>query len=314
MTTPPPLHPGDRIAIVSPAGIINPRLAWGAMRVLAAQGWDVRAGAHAWDRHGTYAGTLDARLADLEEALLDEQVKAVVCSRGGYGAVQLLDRLDRLPLEESPKWLVGFSDITALHALMGRHGIESIHGPMLRHIARLDRPQGDGGDDGGEPDCSRDISMLFELLRGHRAPVLWPGHRLNRPGTCTGVLRGGNLAVASGLVSTPFDTLRPGSVLLIEDIAEPVYKVERMLYTLRLGGVLESLGGLIAGRFTRYEQDANAETMEEMIARLTAPYGYPVALGVPVGHSGLNTPLVLGAKVRLTVDREQVKLEYTTPG
>lgn len=164
--TPRPLRPCDRVAIVSPAGIIKPQIVYKSMPVLVDQGWTTYVGAHTFDRYETYAGTDDARYADLEAALTDPDTRAIICSRGGYGAVHLLDRLNRLPLREDPKWIVGYSDISALHALMTRHGIESIHAPMCKHIA---------GRQGRDEDSRR----LFGILSGERRPVSYPAHPLN---------------------------------------------------------------------------------------------------------------------------------------
>ncbi|MDE6066018.1 MAG: LD-carboxypeptidase [Duncaniella sp.] len=294
--TPRPLKRGDRVAILSPSGIIKPQTVYNAMPVLADRGWVTYVGKHTFDRYSTYAGTDDARYEDLEAALLDPDTRAIICSRGGYGAVHLLDRLDRLPLRDDPKWIVGYSDISALHALMSKHGIQSIHAPMCKHIA-----QHKGMDE--------DSQRLFRLLEGERPEIRVAGNRLNRPGEATGILYGGNLAVTAGLISTPFDVLRGDTILFIEDIAEPVYKVERILYNLRLNGTLASLRGLIVGRFTDYTPGVDKETMEQMIARMVEPYDYPVAFGVPIGHVDHNIPMVCSSTVTLTVTPNQVTIK-----
>lgn len=287
--TPRPLREGDRVAILSPASIIKPQVVYQAMPYISDQGWSVYTGRHTFDRYGTYAGTDDDRYADLERALLDPYTRAIICSRGGYGAVHLLERLSKLPLRDDPKWIVGYSDITALHALMSANGIQSIHAPMCKHIATQE---------GSDPDSLR----LFSLLRGENPPVEFEDHPYNRRGTVTGSLLGGNLAVAAGLISTPFSPFREGSILFIEDIAEPIYKVERIFYTLRLSGMLGSLGGLIVGRFTDYNPDDDNESMEAMIARVTAGYDYPIVFGAPIGHVDHNIPMLCSSMATLTVD------------
>ena len=294
--TPRPLKRGDRVAILSPSSIIKPQTVYNAIPVLADRGWVTYVGQHTFDRYGTYAGTDDARYNDLETALLDPDTRAIICSRGGYGAVHLLDRLDRLPLRDDPKWIVGYSDISALHALMSKHGIQSIHAPMCKHIE-----QHKGRDE--------DSQRLFSLLEGERPEIHVAGNRHNRPGEATGILYGGNLAVTAGLISTPFDVLRGDTILFIEDIAEPVYKIERILYNLRLNGTLPSLRGLIVGRFTDYTPGVDNETMERMIARMVEPYDYPVAFGVPVGHVDHNIPMVCSSTVTLTVTPDRVTIK-----
>ncbi|MDE6431695.1 MAG: LD-carboxypeptidase [Duncaniella sp.] len=286
--TPRPLRRGDRIAIVSPAGIIKPQVVYNCLPILADRGWIPYVGLNTFNREGTYAGTDDERYEDLEAALLDPDTRAILCARGGYGAVHLLERLDKLPLRDDPKWVVGYSDISALHALMTRKGIKSIHAPMTKHIA-----ENFGRDD--------DSLLLFSELEGATPDIEVEGHWLNRPGHAEGLLVGGNLAVISALVSTPFDVIRPGRILFIEDIAEPIYKVERILYTLLLSGALSSLAGLIVGQFTDYAPDRNSQTMEEMISRMVAPFGFPVAYGFPVGHVDHNVPMICSSTVRLDV-------------
>ena len=285
---PRPLEPGDRIAILSPASIIKPQTVYEAIPAIADQGFAVYVGEHTFDRYGTYAGTDEARYADLETALLDPDTRAIICARGGYGAVHLLERLARLPLEQDPKWIVGYSDITALHGLMNSRGIESIHAPMCKHIA-------------GHHGLDADSVRLWELLRGKTPGVHLGNHALNRHGRATGRLMGGNLAVAAGLISTPYSPLLPDTIMFIEDIAEPIYKVERILYTLRLNGTLPRLRGLIVGKFTDYTPDRDNSTMEQMIARMVEDYGYPVAFGVPIGHVSHNIPMLCGSTATLDV-------------
>lgn len=296
--TPRPLRHGDKIAIVSPASIIKPQIVYNTLPILSAHGWVAYAGEHTFDRDGSYAGSDEARYSDLATALLDPETRAIICARGGYGAVHLLDRLDSLPLRNDPKWVVGYSDISALHALMSKHGIESIHAPMCKHIAE-------------HRGTDIDSQRLFALLAGKREPIKVQPSGHNRTGIATARLSGGNLAVIAGLVSTPYDTILPGNILFIEDIAEPIYKVERILYTLRLSGVLGSLSGMIVGRFTDYTPSRDDETMEDMITHMIAPYKYPVAFGVPIGHVDHNIPLVCSSTVTLTVTADSTTIEYT---
>lgn len=293
--TPRPLVHGDRIAILSPSGIVKPQLVYDCLPVLADQGWVPYVCENAFKRCEGYAGTDAERYADLETALLDPDTRAIFCSRGGYGAVHLLERLDRLPLRDDPKWIIGYSDISALHALMTRHGIKSIHAPMAKHIS-----QSEGRDE--------DSRRLFSLLSGSTPEVRTGGYSLNRQGSAEGLLVGGNLAVIAGLISTPFDVIRPGSILFIEDIAEPIYKTERILYTMKLNGTLASLAGLIVGQFTDYAPDRGASTMEEMISHMVEDYDYPVAYIFPVGHVRHNIPMLCSSKVRLGVTSGTTKL------
>ncbi len=287
MIFPPALKKGDKIAICSPAGPIAAENVEGAAKVLRREGWEVVVMPHTLGKNGQYSGTDDERFDDLRTALLDPEIKAVVCSRGGYGVVHLMDRLERLPLAENPKWVVGFSDISALHAMLQSKGVASIHGSMTSHIKL-----GAGNEDN---------ASLFGILRGERPAYTFPAHEYDRPGIATGTLLGGNLAVLAELINTPYDLLRPDTILFVEDIAEPIYKIERIFYQLRLSGVLANLRGLIVGQFTDYKPNENYADMESMIRDMTAPYSYPVAFGAPTGHVFHNVPLIEGAKVTLKV-------------
>lgn len=285
---PPPLKPGDKVAIVSPAGSVDERQVVKATEVLHEKGWVPVVYPNALGCYGTYSGTYNERLGDIEKALLDPEIKAIICSRGGYGAVHLLESLDRLPLKKNPKWLVGFSDISALHALFVKHGLVSVHGPMTKDIAR-----------GGLEDD--DILTLFDILEGKIPETTFPSSPYDRPGIASGQLQGGNLAVIADLIGTPFSVAKANVILFIEDLEEPIYKVERILYQLRLAGILPKLKGLLVGQFTGYKPNKNYEKMEVMIHDMVAPYSYPVAMDVPVGHVDHNIPLISGAYVTFRV-------------
>ncbi|MCM1484386.1 MAG: LD-carboxypeptidase [Muribaculaceae bacterium] len=293
---PPPLREGDRIAILSPSGIVKPQNVYGAVGILQDLGWEPYVAEHALSRHGTYAGTDEQRYADLERAILDPDTRAIMCSRGGYGAVHLLERLNRLPLRDNAKWIIGFSDISALHALMSAHGIQSIHGHMTSHLTSS----------GGTDD---DSLALFDILRGEHVGYDFPAHQYNRTGQAVGKLLGGNLAVIAGLIGTPYDVIEPGTILFMEDVSEPVYKIERIMYQLRLSGVLERLAGLVVGRFTEYSPDVDNASMEAMIHTMVSDYAYPVAFNAPIGHVSHNIPLTVSAQATLTVTDSVVTLE-----
>ncbi len=186
---PAPLKKGDKIAVCSPAGKIKSNIVYDAVEVLRNQGWVVEIMPHALGENGNFSGTADERYADLKAAFSDPEVRAILCSRGGYGVVHILDRLNKLPLEDDPKWVIGFSDISALHALMSRKNIASIHSSMAAHIK----------EGAGDPD-NRD---LFAILRGERPVHIFDAHDYDRQGIVSGTLRGGNLAVLAELIGTP---------------------------------------------------------------------------------------------------------------
>lgn len=295
MIIPRSLGPGAKIAIVSPSSIIKPQNVYNALPVLRDRAWEPVVSPHAFDRHGSFAGTADNRYSDLADALTDPGVDAILCSRGGYGAVHLLERLARLPLEDTPKWLIGFSDISALHALLTSRGIASIHAPMAKALA----------DHGGD---NADNRALLDFLAGEGLEYSLDPSPMNRPGDATGLLVGGNLSVISDLVGTPFDVIKPRRILFIEDVNEPIYKIERMLYQLRLSGVLADLAGLIVGKFSGCAPDADFASVNNIVADLTRDYSYPVAYDIPVGHVTHNIPLVCGAACSLSVGESSVEI------
>ena len=294
---PSPLTKGDKIAIISPASHILPDYVDGACNAIAQMGFQPVVGNHCKGQCGGYSGTIEQRLADFLEALHNPEVKAILCSRGGYGVVHLLEYLSADDIAENAKWLIGFSDISALHAAMVASGVASIHASMAKHLTQF------GVDDEA-------TVALFNILQGKLPTYQTPSHAFNKPGTATGTLTGGNMAVLCGLLDTDFDLLSRGDILFIEDVGEEVYKIERMLYNLRLSGVLPMIKGLIVGRFTDYRNpDGNGDSMEQMVKRMVEPYDIPVAFDFPVGHVDENMPLIEGAQVTLTV-ADTVTLQF----
>ena len=284
---PAPLKKGDKIVFCSPAGTIKPKKVEKAVEVLRAEGWKVEVMPHALGKYGSFSATADERFDDFSKALLDPEVKAIICSRGGYGVVHILDRLAALDLRANAKWIAGFSDISAIHALMAANGIASLHSSMAAQIML-------------GPDDPDNIEM-FAILRGNRPAYTFDGYKYDRCGIAIGKLLGGNFAVIAELIATPYDIIQPGTILFIEDIAEPIYKIERMLYQLKMSGVLARLNGLIVGQFTDYKPDDNFDDMYDMIRNMLMPYDYPVAYNVPVGHVDHNLPLIESATVTLKV-------------
>lgn len=297
MTVPSLLKPGDKVAIISPATIVNPEYIDGAARFLASQGFTPVVMPHAkGPAHGSFAASDSARLSDLADALKDPSVRAILCARGGYGCNHLLDKLPASLIAADPKWLIGFSDVSALHALWQHCGVVSLHAPMAKHLTLLP----------ADHYCTR--AMMRILTEGLPVEYFANPHPLNIVGEAHGTLVGGNLAVINGLAGTPYDPFAtPRRILFIEDISEAIYAVERMLIRLRLSGQLGNLAGLVVGSFTEYKPDRNHPDMETMISRLlaeTTGVDFPVAFGFPAGHTDDNLPLALGAEARLSVCRE----------
>lgn len=304
----PPLKKGDKIAIVSPASAVQPEYVEGAVTTLRALGLNPEVMPHALGPScGSFSATLQERKEDFLRALADPATKAILCSRGGYGCVHLLDDIDSLMSTGSitPKWLIGFSDVTALHSLWGAYGLPSVHGSMAKHLAL------------NGPDDPQTLAML-RLTGGEQTEVILPtgfsgseaGNR-NRCGESAGTVVGGNLAVLGGLIGTRYLRWPRRPILLIEDIAEPIYKVERILFQLLHAGIAGRLGGLIVGQFTDYRHPtADFADVYEMVARFCEKLDCPVAMDVPVGHIDGNIPLLLNRSARLTVTGTQATLNY----
>lgn len=303
--TPPSLQPGDTIAIISPATIVKEEYIDGAVACLHKIGYNPVVLQYAkGPADGSYASSFANRLQDLKNALHNPEFKAIFCARGGYGCTHLLPHFSFSEISKNPKWLVGFSDISALHALWLNAGVKSIHGPMAKHLANT----------GTENPFS---AALFRMLgNGGNFDIAVPSNPFNRQGEAEGVLRGGNLAVLNSLAATPYDILdvREGEevILFIEDISEAIYAVERMLTRLLLSGTLHKLKGLIFGHFTEYKPDRNFETMEEMASSFLEKCGIrnlPVAFAFPTGHIDNNYPLTEGALVRMEVHKDFTRLQ-----
>jgi len=239
----------------------------------------VSEGAHARDARGRFAGTDEERLADLNEALQDERVDMILCARGGYGMQRIIDKVAPIT-----KPIIGFSDITALHQLSGINHQPSLHGIMCKHIATL-------------PEDSEPMVALRKLLAGEPMEYRWESHPLNRPCQAFAPIVGGNLSVLYGLQGTPYGLSKLSyqfPILLIEDIAERHYHIDRMIRNLRLSGVLAHLSGLIVGQFSDCEDDAlMGESIYETIKEAVADYDYPVLFNAPIGHVEHNVPLWL---------------------
>lgn len=306
ITFPSPLPPGGTVAIVSPATIVKEEFVEGAADFFRTRGYECIVMPSALGpSSGSFAAAHNARLNDLRDAVENPEVNAILCARGGYGCVHLIaDSRLAASVADNPKWIVGFSDVSALHALWYSCGVASIHGPMAKHLS-VESP---------DDTCSGELLRI--MTRQPEMDYSFPSSPFNRLGCATGELRGGNLAVLNGLAGTPFDLLSVASdedvILFIEDISEKIYAVERMLMRLYLSGSLTHLKGLIIGQFTEYSPDRNFESMEAMIDALLTRCGItdiPVAFNFPVGHVSRNYPLIEGAMVRLEVTPASVILK-----
>lgn len=275
------------IRIISPSGAIEPEYIIRAQKRLESWGFRVSVGAHAFGQNGRFAGTPEERLEDINQAFADPEIDIILCSRGGYGLQQIIDKVE-LPKRAKEEWplVVGFSDITELHALMSLHGVPSLHASMCKALATL-------------PEDDASLARLREALDSFRVEKLHVATPLVSELKSKKVI-GGNLSVLYGLQGTPYslsviiDRCEEAPVLLIEDICERHYHIDRMLNNLRMSGVLDRLSGVIVGQFTDCDDDLKMGcTLQETVRQVFADYDYPVMFNAPYGHVDDNMPIFL---------------------
>ena len=297
MISPAPLKEGDTIAIVSPAGALRETsVVEKSKAVLKSWGLNVHIAPHALTSNGYYSGTPEERMSDLTACLTDDNIKAILCSYGGYGCVHLLDNVAPL-IAKHPKWIIGMSDCSALHAASLSQGVMCLHSPQCRHLSEF-------------PD-SIPAKSLREILFGGKPTYTTVPHSLDIQGRATGVLAGGNLSVLTALAGSRYDIFKEGTILFIEDTGEQPYRIERMMYQLELSGALSRLKGIIVGEFNGVNDDGRfGGTTYGLIHNIVAKYGIPVCFGFPVGHCNGNMPLIEGAEVELSILNNKTILKH----
>lgn len=285
------LRQGDKAVIISPSGNIAPELIDKAVIQLQNWGLNVEVSPHAKNQHGRFCGTIKERLSDIQNAFDDEDTKLILCSRGGYGCVHLVEKLNFEKIKQTPKWLVGYSDITVLHQVLLQNNIVSLHAPMAKHIVEED---------------SNNISTQYlkELLFGNIPEYKIDAHPLNIEGNAEGILFGGNLAVLCSLIGSKYLQVPESGILFVEDIGEDPYKIDRMMWTLKLSGILDKIKGLVVGSFSGCEEDLLMYMpVNDSIQNIMKEYNIPVSFDFPVGHTKDNFPLLHGTKVRFEVNK-----------
>ena len=266
---------------------------------------------HAYGECGRFSGTDEERLADINNALQDPSVDAILCARGGYGLQRIIDKINLSTLDSPLSTIIGFSDITALHQLYALHHTPyTIHGLMCKHIATL-------------PEDSEALQLFFRALAREPLEYILPPHPLNRSGEAQGTLIGGNLSVLYGLQGTPYDLNHvidahpEGVILFIEDIGERHYHIDRMMNNLRMAGVLSRIKGLVVGQFTDCEPDPGMplstfnfqpSTVYATIREAVEAYSYPLLFDFPAGHVEDNRPLYLNHPATLITTGQSASL------
>jgi muramoyltetrapeptide carboxypeptidase len=293
---PPYLKQGDTIGIICPSGFIPLEKAQKCIDVLQQWGFKVQVGKSVGNQYNYFSGTDEERLHDLQLMLDDENIKAIFCARGGYGLSRIIDDIDFSFFIKKPKWIIGYSDISLLHAhVYSNFNIASLHSAMAAGFNEMDESE-------------KYIYSIYESLTGKQQAYKAASHALNRNEICEGELIGGNLALLAHIIGTKSDISTKNKVLFIEDIGEYKYNIDRMLMQLKRAGKLNTLAGLIIGSFTEIRDTTISfgKNIEEIIFDAVNEYYYPVCFDFPVGHVKENYALKVGVCYKLNVSDEVV--------
>lgn len=298
MIQPQNLHPGDLIGMVCPAGMIPLEKVQKCVETLTSWGYQVKLGKTVGSKYFTYSGTDAERASDLQEMMDDKNVKAILCARGGYGLSRIINNLDFSSMQIHPKWIIGFSDITVLHAALHKKGIMSVHGPMAAAFNK---------GEAGEPY----IQALRSILEGQKTSFQSTTHAFNKIGTVKAPIVGGNLCLITHLVGSEncFDT--HGKILFLEDVGEFHYNLDRMVIQMKNAGIFNGLAGLVLGGFSEMRDaptDIGANAFE-IIQSHIREFHYPVCYDFPISHDLANYPIKEGAVYELSVGPENVSLK-----
>jgi muramoyltetrapeptide carboxypeptidase len=298
--TPPYLEQGDTVGIVCPAGYMALEKAQTCINVLQEWGFKIKIGKTiGGDSQNYFSGTDEERLNDFQQMLDDDEVKAVFCARGGYGIGRIVEQINFKKFGRSPKWIIGFSDVTILHShIYSNYKTTTLHAPMASAFT----------DEGYKNEF---VMSLKNALEGKKTKYQCKAHEFNKRGEAVGDLVGGNLSLLAHLVGSSSDIKTKGRILFLEDVGEYLYNIDRMFYQLKRSGHFDKLAGLIIGGFTDIKDTERpfGKTVYEIIHDVVKEYDYPVCFDFPVSHGKENYALKVGAGCKLKVGKTKVTLE-----
>jgi muramoyltetrapeptide carboxypeptidase len=283
------LRTGDTVAIVSPSGSIDTSYIEKGKEVLESWGLRVWKAPHVCARYGVFAGSDEERAADMQAALDTPEIRAIFCSRGGYGAIRIVEKLNYTHFVQNPKWIIGFSDITVFHSKISTLTVASIHGAMPKNFETIH---------------AQSLQSLHNVLFGVQKTVEWQSNNYNKQGKAQGRLVGGNLSVLYSIRGLSLEYDYRGAILFIEDLNEYLYHIDRMMQNFKLSGILSQLSGLIVGGMTNMKNgtDEYGTSIETIILDVCTDYDFPIAFNFPSGHGADNEAFVVGATYTLNVE------------
>lgn len=290
------LKEGAVIRIIAPAKAIEKEFIDYAKLELEKYGFIVEVSKHCLGRDGYFSGTIAERTKDLQEAIDDPEVKGILCARGGYGCIQIVDRINWAGLMDQPKWMIGFSDITVFHQHLSRMQCPSLHATMPLNFKENSR---------------RSLDTLSKAFKGEYLTYVWEYSQHNKTGVTHGELIGGNLAVLCGLIGTNEMPSYLNSILFIEDVGEHLYAIDRYFHQLSKAGILDQIRGIVLGGFsgTKDTNPPYGKSFEEIIISHFEYRKIPVAFDFPAGHQDDNCTLILGSRAALSVEKNEVSLK-----
>jgi muramoyltetrapeptide carboxypeptidase len=286
-----------KIHIVSPAKTIEKECVDFAVDFLRSNGHEVTLGKHVLGKNNYFAGTDAERLSDFQAALNDDSVDVILCARGGYGSVRIIDDLDFSKFQKKPKLIIGFSDITVFHSHVQRHfGLPTVHATVPLNF---------------KSNTKAALDSLLNVLNGKPNYYEIQPSKFNRPGNAEAVMVGGNLAILHTLIGTPSDIRTDGKILFIEDLFEPIYSIDRMMMALKRSGKLQNLAGLMVGGMTNIKDTEipYGKGVEEVIMDSVSEFNYPVCFDFPAGHVDDNRAIIFGQTARMQVSGNSVLFE-----